>query len=316
MKSLVASGIAALLLSACVVGSEVPGGGNGDDDVPPPTGIAGSITSNQTWSGAQTITANATIEAGVTVTVSAGAAIEAKDGVTLRVKGTLRVEGTDAAKVTFLPTADALTWAGIVADAGGTVDLAYVEGTDVATLVYCHAGATCDLDHVVFDDLGKALVVEGTATLTKSRISKVQNGGITVSNGDLTITDSYMLTSSGDVIVQNGGSLVIDHSEVGEAMGSYEHCDLHVGSAATLRITYSNIHSGVYGLMLGGTSGAVMQYNNWTENGAGTDISEVGVNTNVDLRFNYWDQGAPALGAQYNVASASPTRIADAGPRP
>jgi len=317
MKSILASGIAAVLLSACVVGSEGPGGGDdGDDDVPPPTGIAGSITSNQTWSGAQTVTANATIEAGVTVTVSAGAAIEAKDGVTLRVKGTLRVEGTEAAKVTFLPTTDALTWAGIVADAGGTVDLAYVEGTDVATLVYCHTGATCDLDHVVFDDLGKALVVEGTATLTKSRISKVQNGGISVSNGDLTITDSFMLTSTGDVIVQNGGSLVIDHSEVGEAMGSYEHCDLHVGSATTLRITYSNIHSGVYGMMLGGTSGAVMQYNNWTENGAGTDLSEVGVNTNVDLRFSYWDQGAPNLGAAYNVASASPTRIADAGPRP
>jgi hypothetical protein len=311
--SLLASGLAVLLF-ACVVGSEDPGGG--DDDVPPPSGIAGSITSNQTWSGAQTITANATIEAGVTVTVTAGAAIEAKDGVTLRVKGTLRVEGTEAEKVTFLPTTDALTWAGIVADAGGTVDLAYVEGTDVATLVYCHTGATCDLDHVVFDDLGKALVVEGTATLTKSRISKVQNGGITVSNGDLTITDSYLVTSSGDVVVQNGGSLVIDHSEVGEAMGSYEHCDLHIGSAATLRITYSNIHSGVYGMMLGGTDGAVMQYNNWTENGAGTDISEVGVNTNVDLRFNYWDQGAPSMGAAYNVTSAATARIADAGPRP
>lgn len=318
MKTTVASALA-LLLSACVVGSEDPGpGGGGDDDgvVPPPTGIAGSITSNQTWSGAQTITADATIEAGVTVTVSAGAAIEAKQGVTLRVKGTLRVEGTDAAKATFLPTADALTWAGIVADSGAVVDLAYVEGTDVATLVYCHAGATCDLDHVVFDDLGKALVVEGTATLTKSRISKVQNGGVSVSNGSLEITDSYLLTSSGDVVIQNGGSLVIDHSEIGEAQGSYEHCDLHIGSATTLRITRSNIRSGVYGMMLGGTNGAVMQYNNWTENGAGTDISEVGTNTNVDLRFNYWDQGAPAMGAAYNVASAATTRIADAGPRP
>ncbi|MBZ0233352.1 MAG: hypothetical protein K8M05_13570 [Deltaproteobacteria bacterium] len=312
--ALVASGLA-LLLSACVVGSEDPGGG-GDDDVPPPTGIAGSITSDQTWSGAQTITASATIEAGVTVTVTAGAAIEARDGVTLRVKGTLRVEGTDAEKVTFLPTIDALTWAGIVADAGGTVDLAYVEGTDVATLVYCHAGATCDLDHVVFDDVGKALVVEGTATLTKSRISKVQNGGVTVSNGELTITDSYLLTSSGDVIVQTGGALVIDHSEVGEAQGSYEHCNLHIGSAATLRITNSNIRSGVFGMMLGGTDGAVMQYNNWTENGAGTDLSEVGVNANVDLRFNYWDQGAPSLGAAFDVTSPAAAPIADAGPRP
>ena len=310
----------ALLLSACVVGSEDPGpgggGGGDDDDVPPPTGIAGSITSNQTWSGAQTITANATIEAGVTVTVSAGAAIEAKDGVTLRVKGTLRVEGTDAAKVTFLPTADALTWAGIVADTGGRVDLAYTEGTDVATLVYCHTGATCNLDHVVFDDLGKAIVVEGTATLTKSRISKVQNGGISVNNGSLEMTDSYAITSSGDIIVQNGGSLVIDHSEVGDAMGTYDHCGLHIGSATTLRITRSNIRASVYGMMLGGTNGAVMQYNNWSENGAGTDISEVGTNTNVDLRFSYWSQGAPNMGAAYNVSSPATARITDAGPRP
>ncbi len=314
MKPSIAASFA-LLLGACVVGTDGPGPGDDDDDVPPPTGIAGSITSNQTWGGAQTITANATIEAGATVTVTAGAAIEAKDGVTLRVKGRLVVEGTDAAKVTFLPTTDALTWAGIVADPGGEVSLAYVEGTDVATLVYCHTGATCDLDHVVFDDLGKALIVEGTATLTKSRISKVQNGGVTVSNGTLTITDSHLLTSSGDVVIQNGGSLTIDHSEIGEAMGSYEHCNLHVGSGA-LTITRSNIRAGVYGLMLGGTSGAVMQYNNWVENGAGTDISEVGINTNVDLRFNYWDQGAPNLGAAYNVGNAATARITDAGPRP
>jgi hypothetical protein len=303
----------ALLVPACVVGTDDPGG---DDDVPPPEGIAGSITSNQTWSGPQTIVANATIEAGVTVTVPAGAAIDAKDGVTLRVKGTLRVEGTEAAKVTFMPTADAMTWAGIVADSGATVSIAYAEGTDVATLIYCHAGATCDLDHVVFDDLGKALVVEGTASITKSHISKMVNGGVTISGGTLTITDTKLLTSSGDLVVQNGGSLTIDHSEIGEAMGSYEHCNLHIGSAASLTITRSNIRAGVYGMMLGGTSGAVMQYNNWTENDPGLDISEVGVNTSVDLRFNYWDQGAPTLGAAYDTSSPAGSLITDAGPRP
>lgn len=313
MKPLLALSFA-VLGSACVVGDA--GGGGDDDDVPPPTGIAGSITGDQTWSGAQTITADAVIEAGVTVTVEAGAAIEARDGVTLRVKGTLRVQGTDAAKVTFLPTADALTWAGIVADSGATVSLAHVEGTDVATLVYCHAGATCDLDHVVFDSIGKALIAEGTATLSRSRISKVQNGGVTVTGGDLTITDTYLLTSTGDVVIQNGGSLVIDHSEIGETTGSYEHCDLHIGSAGALRITRSNIRAGVFGMMLGGTSGAVMQYNNFVENDPGQDISEVGVNTAVDLRFNYWDQGAPSLGAAYDVSSPAAARVADAGPRP
>jgi hypothetical protein len=306
----------AVLTSACVVGGDGGTGGD-DDDVPPPTGITGSITGDQTWSGAQTIVGETTIEAGVTVTVTPGAAIEVMDGLTLRVKGTLNVEGTAAGKVTFLPVAGALTWAGIVADDGADVSLAYVEGTDVATLVYCHAGATCALDHVVFDGIGKGLVTEGVATISRSRISDVQNGGITVTGaGDLTITDSYLLTSSGDIVVQTGGSLVIEHSEIGETTGSYEHCDLHVGAAANLRITRTNIRSGVYGMMLGGTDGAVMQYNNWVENGAGNDISEVGVNTAVDARFNYWDQGAPSLGAAYDVSSPSATRIADAGPRP
>jgi len=69
-------------------------------------------------------------------------------------------------------------------------------------------------------------------------------------------------------------------------------------------------------MMLGGTNGAVMQYNNFVENDAGQDISEVGVNTLVDLRYNYWDQGAPALGAAYDVSMPAAARIADAGPRP
>ncbi len=301
-----------LLCGACVVG------GDGDDDatVPPPTGITGSIEGNQTWSGAQTIVGDTTIEDGATVTVTAGAAIEVRDGLTLRVRGTLRVEGTEAAKVTFLPTADALGWAGIVADDGAEVSLAHVEGTDVATLVYCHGGATCALDHVVFDGLGKAVVVEGTATVTRSRISDVVNGGITVMNGNLTITDSHVLTSSGDLVVQNGGTLVIEYSEIGETTGSYEHCDLHIGSAGSLRVTRSIIRSGVYGMMIGGTDGAVFQYNNWVENDAGNDVSEVGINSNVDMRFNYWDQGAPQLGPQFDVSSPAAEPIADAGPRP
>ena len=80
-----------------------------------------------------------TIEPGVLV-------IFTQKGLNLNVRGTLLVEGTDAAKVTFLPTADALTWAGIVVDTGGDVSLAYVEGTKVATLVYCHAGANSSSD--------------------------------------------------------------------------------------------------------------------------------------------------------------------------
>ena len=306
----------AALTTACMVG-DAGSGDDGDGEPVPATGeLQGPITGDQTWSGPIKLIGNVTIEPGATVTVDAGTALEAKAGVTLRVKGTLRVNGTAAAKVTMLPTMDATTWAGIVADAGATVDLTYTEGSDVATLVYCHAGATCNLDRIDFTGLGQAIVVEGTATLSRSRVSDMVNGGVSVMNGDLTITDSTVLGSSGDTVVQNGGALVIDHSELGEAQGQVDHCVLHIGSAQTLRITRSIIRDGVYGMMLGGTTGAVMQYNNWVGNDPAQDISLVGTNTAADLRYNYWDKGAPDLGAGYDASSPSATRIADAGPRP
>lgn len=308
--------VLAPLGSACVVGEaadDVPG-----DDAPTPTGqISGRITANQTWTGTVTLVADATIAAGVTVTIAAGARFEAKLGTTLRVEGVLVADGTAAAPVTMTPTTDALTWAGVVVDPGGSATLRYAAGSDVATLMYCHAGADgCVLDHVTFTDLSRALVAEDTASIIGSHLSRVDNGGVTVSNGDVTIRDSYILTSTGDVIIQNGGSLLIEYAEIGEAMGSYEHCDLHINGATALGINHSNIRAAVYGMMIGGTSGAVMQYNNFVENDLAKDVAEVGVNTAVDLRFNYWDHGAPtALGAAYDVSMASPTRLADAGPR-
>lgn len=306
----------ALPLAACTVGGtdDAPA----DDDDTPITGqIAGSITASGTWTGTITLTADATIESGVTIHVAPGTVFEAKMGTTLRVKGTLQVEGTAAAPVTMNPTVDAQTWAGIVVDAGGAATIAHATGDHAATLLYCHAGAvTCVLDHVTWSDVGSALVAEDDASILSSRISKMSNGGISMTAGTVTIRDSYILTSTGDLVVQNGGALVIEYSEIGEAIGSYEHCDLHINGAESLRISHSNIRAAVYGMMIGGTSGAVMQYNNFVENDAGNDVSPVGENTAVDLRFNYWDQGAPTgLGAAYDVSSPAAARIADAGPR-
>lgn len=302
-------------LVACTVGSDQVG----DDDVTPTPGeLSGTISADRALSGTVTLTADATIAAGATVTIAAGTHFEAKAGTTLRVAGTLLVDGTAAAPVTITPTADAPTWAGIVVDSGGAATLTHAEGSHVATLLYCHAGATaCVLDHATFTDMNNALITEADALIDHSRLSKVGNGGVSISGGDVTIRDSYLLTSTGDVIIQNGGALTIEYSEVGEAMGSYEHCDLHINSATALRITHSNIRAGVYGMMIGGTTGAVIQSNNFVENEPNKDISEVGVNTAVDLRFNYWGNGAPTgLGAAYDLSSPAAARLADAGPRP
>ena len=237
-------------------------------------------------------------------------------GTTLHVGGTLNVGGTADSPVTILPVTGAPNWAGIAVDSGGTISMSNAMGTDVATLVYCHNGATCDLDHVDFSSMGNAIVAEGKATISASRITDVANGGVTVrTGGDLTITDSYVQNSQGDIIVVSGGKLDIEYSDVGHAQGSYDHCDFHINSADSLTISHVNIADGVYGMMLAGTTNAVIQYNNFTGNGTGNDIDLIGANSGADLQYNYWDQGAPALGAGYNTANAAGAMLTDAGPR-
>ncbi len=306
--------VPALFLAACTVGSTDPVV-SGDDGPGDPTDgtISGAITTDQTWDTTMELVGEATIEAGVTVTIMPGAAITAKDGVTLRVNGTLEAVGTAEAPISMMPSA--MTWAGIVVESGGAAHLSYVEGTDVATLMYCHTGASqCDMDHVEFTGIAQAIVAEGPAVIDHSRFVDISNGGLSVrTGGDLTVRDSYVLTSQGDLIVANGGTLTIEYSEIGDTQGSYDHCNFHI-NAGTISITRSNIIEGVYGMMLGGTTGAVFNYNNWMGND--TDISEVGTNTSVNAQHNYWANGAPALGAAYDVSLAETAQITDAGPRP
>jgi hypothetical protein len=257
------------------------------------------------------------IEAGVTVTLAPGTVLRAAQGTTLRVRGTLLVAGEPASVVQLLPGQGATGWTGITAESGATVTLRHVVGDHVATLVNCQSGATCSIEDADFHDLGVALLASGAATVSRSRFVKVANGGLTVNaGGELSIVDSKIMTSTGDLIVQTGGALRIEYSEIGGTIDSEEHCDVHVGGAEQLSITRSNLISAAYGMMIGGVSGAVIQYNNFRDNGAGTDISEVGAVSDADLRFNYWDQGAPqGLGAAYDLGAPAPAVIEDAGPR-
>ena len=314
MRTSSASLAFAFLLSACTVGSVDPGGDDTGDDAPGT--ISGAITESGTWSGTVELSGDATINPGVTITVTPGTEITARNGVGLRVQGTLEVAGTAEAPVSMLPTADAMTWAGIVADPGGSVHLASVEGTDVATLLYCHDGAIlCHLEKLEFTGINQLIVAEDLALITDSRITDIANGGLTVRGpaGDLTVRDSYVMTSTGDLIVQQGGTLLVEYSEIGDTQGSYDHCNFHVASAGSLTITKTNIINGVVGMMIGGTTGASITGNNWMGND--TDVQEVGTNVGVDMTGNYWLNGPPALGPEYDVANPALEQIADAGPR-
>ncbi len=324
LRSLLLVGLTSLALG-CNVGSTVqnnsPDASPVDDTDGAPTSnaqISGDITGNQVWMDAIEMTGDTTIKPGVRVTVAAGTAFTAAQNAMLRVEGELVFEGSEAEPITMNPVAGAGGWGGILAEAGGKVTLLNVTGSKVATLVNCSTGAiSCHLEGVNFTDLGKVLDTKAPSVLSKSNVSDMANAGVAVGEGaDLTIVDSTIWTSTHDIIVQNGGNLLIEYSEVGGANMSYEHCDLHIGRAGTFTLRYSNIVSAIYGIMIGNTTNAVLQYNNFMGNDPGQDISPVGPNTNADMRFNYWDKGAPTdLGADYNVGDVSATPIAEAGPR-
>lgn len=304
-----------LVLAGCGSDGTVTPPDPDPDPDPSAVDISGSITADATWSGAVNLVGETIIEPGVTVTIEAGTDFRGAQAATLRVNGSLVVAGTSAEPVTMIPLGDAASWAGIAVESGGELSLTYAEGHDVATLVDCKTGAVnCKLESVTFNKMGYALITQAPSSINHSTLTDMSNGGISPRAGsDLSITDSYVFTSSGDLIVMQAGSrLTIDQSEVGGALGSYEHCNFHINGADYLKITNSNIISGVYGFMLGGTDSAVITYNNFMENEI--DISEIGSNTNVDLRYNYWANGAPNLGANYDVTSPAGAVIDAAGP--
>ena len=76
--------------------------------------IAGTITVDQTWSGANTVTAATTIASGVTVTVAAGARITVAPGASITVAGKVDIAGTRAATVVMKPLTNGGSWGGFV----------------------------------------------------------------------------------------------------------------------------------------------------------------------------------------------------------
>jgi hypothetical protein len=286
---------------------------------PPPGDVSevkGTITADATWSGVINMTEDTTIASGVTVTIAPDSWIEAAEGSFLRVEGNLLVAGTAEQPVTVYPLDTAPSWGGITVEAGGSADIQYLQGEHVSALLFCKEGALgCRLDSVRFVHLGNAIITNAASEISNSYFEDMANAGISVRAGaDLSIVDSYILTSDHDLIVTQGGSrLTVDHSEVGGAQGSYEHCNFHIGGADYVSITNSNLISSVYAVMIGNTSDAILQYNNIMDND--NDVLEVGANTNVDLRYNYWSRGAPSLGAAYDTASAAGEPYAESGPR-
>jgi hypothetical protein len=297
-------------------GGSSDGGGPGTDAGSPATTteVSGSLTASGTWSDGILLTGDTTIEAGVTITVSPGTEIHGNTGVRLFVNGTLDVQGTDAQNVTFAAAAGAPTWAGIRVEAGGTLSMTYTTATTTQNVVLCDTGAvSCDLDHIRFFGVSKAFEYRAPGTVSFASIQDIDDGGVAVApGGDVTITDSYIWASSADLVKTSGGSFSIDHCEIGSS-ATYQHGLIHIGAATTATITNNTLVGGVYAFMIGNTAGTAVNYNNIVDND--TRVLNLGGVTNVDMRFNYWDTGAPSLGASYDTSSPAAAPYTDVGPR-
>lgn len=276
----------ALLLPACVVGSDgqSPGDDDGDPDPDPgpgPTGISGNITSDTTWEGAVRFSGATTIDPGVTVTVAEGAVLSFGAASNVSIKGTLLVNGTQASPVTLQPDPDAAQpsnfWGGFN--------------------------------------------VSGTLTMTYG----VQRGGpiVTVAGGTATITDTRMFGATGDFLVMNGGTVNVTYSQIGTAevgITDTTHCNMHFGGNGNMiTVTNSNIVGTPFGLMFYGGQLANFQNNNWDEvtgiAAADWIDSQPGVSGNFSGGFFAAGLPTPKAGATFTIDNPAPERLTDAGVR-
>ncbi len=209
----------------------------GDDDGAPGQPDAGS-TVDAPPAGLQvsgTLTASASWSGVVDVvddtTIAAGATIAVAPGTLLRIAGGARVLVRGALELGGTSAGKITIGA---PTAGGFHGGPYADGGGRLTMTY-----------VVLTGGGVHLGTGGTATITDSRMAHVQ----------------------GDLLTMNGGTLVMDYSQVGLDSGTdTTHCQLHFDGSNSIRITHSNIGTAAYGLMFYGGTSAVFTNDNWYGN--------------------------------------------------
>ncbi len=271
----------ALLLPACVVGSDgqtPPGGDDDTDPTDPPDpgeGISGNIKVATTFSGTVNIIGATTIDPGVTVTVMEGTTLNFSVASNLSVKGTLDILGTKAAPVTLQPADGSNFFGGL--SVAGTLNMTYAvqRGGPVITT----AGSTA------------------------------------------TIVDSKLFGASGDLIIMNGGTVDMTYSQLGADAGTTDstHCNMHFGgSGNTIRVNNSNIVGTPYGLMFYGGQLADFKLNNWDEGAtAAADWIDSQPGVSGDFSGGFFAAGLPTpkTGATFTIDNPAATRLTDAGPR-
>jgi hypothetical protein len=277
MNKLLALGLS-LPLVACVIGS---GSEPGDPGTGSSGGSGGSDLGSGPGPGGDHITADKTW----TDTVSVTGTTTVDAGVTLTIAA-----GTT---VKFGPTG-ALVVKGILNMTG-------TKAQNV-TLVPATTG-----DHFI------GTTVSAGGSITMSYVTQT-GGGITVDGGTLTVTDSRMSHASHDFLVVGDGKVDVSYSSIGmdpDGGSDSTHCGAHFGSSgATIKVTYSNISTSTFGLMLYGGNNVDLTFNNWSNNATQIDTLP-GVSAN--LSGGWFDKGAPTAvgsgGATLTYNNPAPNRL-------
>lgn len=255
--------------------------------------VDGDISADATWSGVIRLLSPSTIQAGVTVDIDPGATFYGDANTALTVNGTLNVNGTTGAPVLFR-SSSSTDWNGIVVNQG-TLNADHVDVSNVYAFISCETGAQgCNLSNSYVHGIRYIGQYRSTGTITSSVLEQMANGGVSVqAGGDVTITNTYLRTSSNDMIVMNGGSVTVDYSYIGGAQ--YEHCGFHLSSGGGngLTLTNSIVADNVFGFMLGGTTNAVIDGNNFINNST-THLGDWGNNVNVSVTNNYFETALPS----------------------
>jgi len=282
----------------------------------PPTSSNPSLAVNAdtSWGGSVALTGDATIASGATLTIVAGSKVAAGSGFKIIVRGKLVIDGTPD-RVSLGAAAAGSQWGGISIAQGGSAVLTGVDISDATYGVDCGSGAVvCTVQNSTVKTGQTGLSLAGPATVEKTTVEDNSSGAILVLPGaTVTISDSIVRTTQGDLITQRGGSMSVQHSTVGGP--NYQHCAFHIEGGDVVVVSANDITSSVYGMMIGGIAAASINGNNFTNNQSGQDILKIGTVSSIDLTGNYWDHGAPNLGAGFDTSKPSPLVVASTGPR-
>lgn len=225
------------------------------DPMPNPnaTTLTGTLTADQTLSGAVAMTGDVIVPAGITLTVSAGTVISVQGNFALSVKGDLEVQGSAASGVQFVGPAGK-QWGGIAVSGTGQANLSYAQISGAMQGFATAAGTKYSLDHVLIKDTQAALVLASTGTVKKTVLMGLGASqympSISIQDSSPTFTDVQVTNGAGNpgldsIIVNGNASPQFDHLEV-----TGFHCAFHFNSGVNIAITNSYVHDNYYGVMV------------------------------------------------------------------